>query len=189
MSEIAIEDARRVVKGSRSDESPAYTIGQAAKMTGFPVPTLRYYDERGIMPFLGKDERGNRVFRTRDLQWLQVVSCMKVSGFSLAEMQEYANLVRQGDSTLEMRLALFQEHRARTLEQIEKLRISLDGLNYKCWYYQTAVESGTEAVHFIENGYDQALCYRRFKDWEGQNLDEPSRIQTLFDVDEERKSS
>ena len=172
---------RGVEAADVADENGAtYSIGQVARMTGFSVSALRYYDERGVMPFLKKDKGGNRVFRVVDLQWLQVIDCMKVSGFSLGEMREYADLVRQGDATLQQRLALFEEHRERTLRKIEELQASLDGLNYKCWYYREAVQAGTESVHFTESGYDQAVCYRRFKEWEEDNLDEPSRIWTLF---------
>lgn len=157
-----------------------YSIGEAAALTGLSAHTLRYYDRQGIMPFLRKDEQGNRIFGKHDLQWLTVIECMKISGFTIAEMREYAELVRQGDTTLKQRLALFEEHRQRTLKKIEELQTSLDGLNYKCWYYETAAAAGTERVHFTDDGYDQAVCYGRFKQWEAEHLDEPSRLWTLF---------
>ena len=49
---------------------------------------------------------------------------MKVSGFTLSEMKEYADLVQQGDATLEQRLALFEGHRERAREKIEELQLS-----------------------------------------------------------------
>lgn len=158
----------------------SYSVGEVAKITGLSPHTLRYYDKQGLMPFLQKDENGVRNFRKLDIQWLQVIECMKVSGFSIAEMRHYADLVRRGDETLGERLEFFEERRQRTRDKIKELELSLDALNYKCWYYQQAVEAGTERVHFTREGYDQSLCYSRFKEWEDGHLDNPSEIRNLF---------
>lgn len=157
-----------------------YTVHQVAEITGLSPHTLRYYDRQGIMPFLKKGANGAREFSDYDLQWIQVIECMKVSGFTLAEMRDYADLVRQGDATLEDRLAMFEEHRERTKRAIRELEASLDGIEYKCWYYRIAVEAGTERVHLTGEGYDQALCYRRFKEWEEHQLGHRSELWTLF---------
>lgn len=157
-----------------------YTVNQVAALTGLSPHTLRYYDRQGVMPFLKRGASGAREFDDRDLQWIQVIKCMKVSGFTLAEMRDYADLVKRGDETLEDRLAVFEEHRERTERAIRELELSLDGLNYKCWYYRTAVEAGTERIHLTEEGYDQALCYSRFKEWEEGQLGRPSELRTLF---------
>ena len=162
-----------------------YRIGQFAHMTGLSPHTLRYYDSQGLLPFLEKDEKGNRSFGERDLSWIQVLECRKVSGFTLSEMKEYADLVQQGDATLEQRLALFEGHRERAREKIEELQLSLDALNYKCWYYRTAVEAGTEQVLLGEGEYDQVACYRAFKQWESERTDQPDKPPTLYPYDEE----
>lgn len=154
--------------------SMGYTVQDVSDITGISTHTLRYYDREGIMPFLKRDEHGNRVFEKSDLQWLQVVKCMKISGFTLADMRKYADLVRQGDESLAERLKLFEEHREKTLQQIADLQTALEAINYKCWYYRTSVEAGTESIHFVEDGYDQALCYQEFKTWSERRLEEGS---------------
>ena len=35
-------------------------------------------------------------------------------------------------------------------------------------------------MHLTEEGYDQALCYRRFKEWEEHKLGHRSELWTLF---------
>lgn len=156
------------------------TVHEAARLTGISEHTLRYYDRQGVMPFLERDAAGNRVFTDADFQWLQVVRCMKLSGFTLAEMRDYAGLVRRGDETLAERLRVFEEHRERALEALEQLRAGLDGLEYKCWYYRVALEAGTEDVHDDGDGVNLARCYSRFKEWEKTQLGHASAIHGIF---------
>lgn len=158
----------------------SYTIQEVSEITGLSAHTLRYYDREGVMPFLRRDKQGNRIFEKRDLQWLQVVRCMKIAGFTLADMREYANMVKQGDESLPARLALFDQRRGEVLRKMEELQAALDAINYKCWYYQTAVEAGTEQVHLTNGNYDQALCYSQFKTWEKQEPGKPSQQFEIF---------
>lgn len=63
---------------------------------------------------------------------------------------------------------------------MEELQAALDVINCKCWYYQTAVEAGTEQVHLTDGNYDQALCYSQFKTWEEEELGKSSRHSEAF---------
>lgn len=51
----------------------------------------------------------------------------------------------RGDETLKERLEMIYEQRRGLLAQMEELRRTLDVVEYKCWYYETALEAGTEA--------------------------------------------
>lgn len=163
------------IKNRHLPKGETCTIQEASDITGISVHTLRYYDRQGIMPFLTKDEHGNRVFTEADMQWIYVVKCMKVTGFTLREMREYADLVRAGDSTLQERLEIFQRRREKVQREIERLQCSLDGLNYKCWYYEKAVEAGTEKVHAAD-GYNMAPCYSKIEEWEQKVNKHPMKM-------------
>ena len=52
----------------------------------------------------------------------------------------------KGDETIDERLALFQNQREKVIKQMEELQHTLDTLNYKCWYYETAKKAGTTSV-------------------------------------------
>ena len=41
--------------------------------------------------------------------------------------------------------------------QIAYLQKTLDFINYKCCYYETAIEAGTEKIHFKEQS-DEVPC-------------------------------
>ena len=51
-----------------------------------------------------------------------------------------------GRSTIQERLELFQHQRTVLLEQMASLQQTLNTLDYKCWYYETALKAGTTDV-------------------------------------------
>ena len=48
---------------------------------------------------------------------------------------------------MQQRYDMFVERRKSVEEQISQLQKTLEFIEYKCWYYSTALEAGTEAVH------------------------------------------
>ena len=112
-----------------------YTVGEMAKMLDVPASTLRYYDKEGLLPFVERSPGGIRMFQESDYGWLKIISCLKKAGMPLKDIREYINLALQGDETIEQREIL----RA----QVAELQETLDTLDYKCWYYETAKEAGS----------------------------------------------
>ena len=54
--------------------------------------------------------------------------------------------VPEGDSTIEERLQLFYRQRQILQAQMEELQHTMDVLDFKCWYYETARDAGTVQV-------------------------------------------
>ena len=52
----------------------------------------------------------------------------------------------QGDDTITLRLAMFQRQRQVLQEQLQELRHTMEMVDYKCWYHETAQKAGTVAV-------------------------------------------
>lgn len=120
-----------------------YTIGQVAELYNFPVSTLRYYDKEGLFPNL-KRQSGIRQFDNSDIESLRVIECLKASGLGISEIKRYFELCQQGNSTYAERRQLFENRKKAVEEEIERLNKTLDLLNYKCWYYDKAMEDGNE---------------------------------------------
>ena len=120
-----------------------YTVGEMAKMLDVPASTLRYYDKEGLLPFVERSPGGIRMFQESDYGWLKIISCLKKAGMSLKDIREYINLALQGDETIEQRLELFYKQREILQAQMAELQETLDTLDYKCWYYETAKEAGS----------------------------------------------
>lgn len=123
-----------------------YTVGEMAKLLDVPASTLRYYDRLGLLPFVERSSSGIRMFRETDYEWLQVIECLKKTGMPLKDIRSFVLLSMQGDETIEPRLALIRRQRESVLAQMTQLQQTLDTLDFKCWYYETAKAAGTTAV-------------------------------------------
>ena len=124
-----------------------YSIGEAAKKAGLSAYTLRYYDKEGLLPFVERTPSGFRIFKDSDLEWLAVISCLKSTGMSIKDIKKFINWCMEGDSTLEKRLNMFKKQKERVQDQMKELQGFMDEIDYKIWYYETALSAGTEAIH------------------------------------------
>lgn len=120
-----------------------YTIGQVAEMYSLPVSTLRYYDKEGLFPNLERTS-GIRRFSDRELEALHVIECLKRSGLEIKDIKQFMQWCAQGSSTYEQRHELFLRQREAVEAEMEKLRRVKAMIDFKCWYYETAVADGGE---------------------------------------------
>ena len=123
-----------------------YTVGEMAKKIGVAPSTLRYYDKEGLLPFVERSCGGIRMFKDSDMESI-IIECLKKTGMTIKEIKQFIDWCREGDSTIEDRLALIDRQRENVLKQMEQLYRTLDTLTYKHWYYETAKKAGTCDVH------------------------------------------
>lgn len=126
----------------------SFTIAQTAVKTGISAYTLRYYDKEGLLPFVKRDRNGNRDFTEEDFEWLSFIVCLKNTGMPIKNIKAYIKLLQEGDPTLERRLQVFRQQKKAVEKQIAELEDYMKKIDYKIWYYETAVEAGTEEVHW-----------------------------------------
>lgn len=132
----------------------SYTIRQVAEKMGVAVSTLRYYDKEGLLPFVDKKPDGTRVFKDEDFQGLGIIACMKNSGMPIKDIKRYMDLCIEGDNTLKDRLEIFLERKEYVQKQMEELKKVMETIEHKIWYYETAIEAGTETVHKQNKEYE-----------------------------------
>ena len=135
-----------------------YTVGEMAKRMGVAASTLRYYDKEGLLPFVERSPGGIRLFRETDVEWLNVIGCLKSAGMSIGDIREYIRLAMQDDGTIDQRLALFKRQRETLLRQMAALQNTLDMLDYKCWFYEQAQAAGS--IDAVKNLGEDALPAR-----------------------------
>lgn len=123
-----------------------YTVGETVKMLGIAPSALRYYDREGLLPFVERSSGGTRMFQQKDLEWLSLIHCLKKAGMSLKDIKTFIDMARLGDKTIEQRLSLFLKQREEVKRQIAELQETLEILNYKCWFYETAKKAGTTDI-------------------------------------------
>lgn len=112
------------------------TVGEAAHRVGLTTHTLRWYEQAGLVAPVGRDSAGRRRYTQGDIDWLILLTRLRRTGMPVRDMRRYAELARQGDSTLGARRALFERHRDRVLARIAELGEDLKVLDYKIEIYQ-----------------------------------------------------
>lgn len=112
-----------------------YSISQVAERFGLEPHTLRFYEKEGIVS-PGRTASGIRVYTDEDVSQLETALCLKSTGMPLKEIKRYFQLVSEGDATLDQRLEIFTNHRARVIEGMEVMQKYLQKIDHKIQWYQ-----------------------------------------------------
>lgn len=121
-----------------------YTIGEVSKLVKLSVPTLRYYDNEGLLINVKRDDIGNRIFDQKDIDALFLIDCLKNSGMKIKEIKSFMDLCLLGNDSLKERLEFFKKQELTIKEEINKLQANIDMIKFKQWYYETAIEHNDE---------------------------------------------
>lgn len=121
-----------------------YTIKDAAQIMNVPTSTIRYYDKEGLLPFMERMESGYRVFSEEDMAMLRTIDCLKKTGMPIKEIRKFVLWVQQGDASLAQRYEMFLERKKILEQQMEELQNTMKIVDFKCWYYNAALEAGSE---------------------------------------------
>ena len=67
----------------------AYSIAELSKALNLTAPTLRYYEEIGLLPPVLRNTSGQRVYTEEHLDRLHAILCFKNAGMSIADIQKF----------------------------------------------------------------------------------------------------
>ena len=120
-----------------------YSIGQVAEMFGLPISTLRYYDKQGLFPNMERTS-GIRRFSDQEIEALREIESLKSAGMEIKDIRLFMDWCAEGPSTYPQLKAMFEERKAHMEAEIAHMNRSLDMLRFKCWYYEQAIQDGSE---------------------------------------------
>ncbi|WP_216855496.1 MerR family transcriptional regulator [Paenibacillus alba] len=112
------------------------TIQQVAAKTGLSAHTLRYYEKVGLMEPICRAANGHRSYQSHDLEWINLLMHLRTTGMPIADMQRFAEMMRQGDRGIGQRRQLLEEHEQKLLVQVKELQDTLSVLRDKITYYR-----------------------------------------------------
>lgn len=134
---VTMEDCVRSISVNGTlDTTPKYSVTEAAKMSGLSAHTLRYYDDLGLFPFLKRTQGEKRLFSDADMQWIQLIECLRNTGMSISKVKHYVELCLQGDETIKERLGIVKEQEVIMKQQLQEMRKHLKLLQFKKDYYK-----------------------------------------------------
>jgi len=131
------------------------TIQQVSRRSGLSEPTLRYYEEVGLVGPVDRDEQsGHRRYRDEDLDVLQALACLRALGMGIEDMRTYqanrgrANRSQQGRAVAAEQRDLLLRHAERIEAEIAALHTRLDYLREKSalWDARAHGDAAAEAA-------------------------------------------
>ena len=78
---------------------------------------------------------------------LRIIECLKATEIPIKDIRKFIDLCADGDNSLQERYELFLDRKAAVQKQIAELQEVAKVIDFKCWYYKTAIEAGTEKIH------------------------------------------
>jgi MerR family transcriptional regulator, copper efflux regulator len=126
-----------------------FTIQDVARRSGLSEPTLRYYEEVGLIgPIDRDDSSGHRRYRSEDVDTLQVLACLRAMGMGIEDMRTYQENRERGRAAAAEQRDLLLRHAERVEAEIEKLRTHLDYLREKAavWDARDRGDADAEAA-------------------------------------------
>ena len=117
-----------------------YTIKAASKRFGLTEYTLRYYEKEGLIPSIARDKNGNRRFTESDLEWIQLICCLRNTGMPISRIKQYIGLCGQGTSSAGQRREILVEHQQDILRQISQLETYMRKISNKIEHYDAVTK-------------------------------------------------
>jgi MerR family copper efflux transcriptional regulator len=126
----------------------ALTIQDVSRRSGLSEPTLRYYEEIGLIGPVARDaSSGHRRYQDEDLDVLQALACMRALGVGIEDMRVYQTNRSRGHEAATEQRDLLLRHAQRIEAEIAAQYTRLDYLRAKAalWDARARGDAAAEA--------------------------------------------
>lgn len=119
------------------------SIGLVARRTGATVPTIRYYEEIGLLPPASRTEAGQRSYSEATVRRIVFIRRCRDFGFSIDQVRELVGLVDQPDRPCAEVRNIASIHLADVRRKLDELKALEAGLSAFVCSCDTACSGGT----------------------------------------------
>jgi MerR family copper efflux transcriptional regulator len=109
-------------------QTRGFTIGALAKAAGVSTPTIRYYEEIGLLPRAPRTNGGQRSFDRADLNRLTFVKQCREFGFGIEQVRVLLDLSISADRDCLEARDIAKAHLDAVREKLSELRALEQGL-------------------------------------------------------------
>jgi DNA-binding transcriptional MerR regulator len=109
----------------------AYSIGDLSAQSGVKVPTIRYYEQIGLIDAHARTEGNRRRYGAAELDRLRFIAHARDMGFPMDSLKSMLSLAARGDAPCARVDALVEQHLAEVdqrIAQLTRLRGELAGM-------------------------------------------------------------
>ena len=98
------------------------SIGRTAAKTGVKVPTIRYYEEVGLMPPAPRNQGNQRVYDEQAIKRLRFIAHARQLGFSLEQIGQLLHLSDDPGQSCVQANQIAQQHLREIESRMKRLR-------------------------------------------------------------------
>ena len=98
-----------------------YSIGEASRLSGVNIETIRYYEREGILPAPERTASGRRVYDANGLSRLSFVKTCRDLGFAMNDTKTLLSLATAGGVNCGEAKPVAVAHLAAVTQKIEEL--------------------------------------------------------------------
>jgi DNA-binding transcriptional MerR regulator len=98
------------------------TIGQLSKRTGVKIPTIRYYEQMGLIDAPGRSEGNQRRYTKDGMNRLSFIRHSRDLGFSMEDIKELIELSQHPEKPCDGVHSIAVQHLKDVQEKVAKLR-------------------------------------------------------------------
>lgn len=112
-----------------------YSIGDLSKRTGVKVPTIRYYEQMGLLRETERSEGNQRRYVKADLERLTFIRHARDLGINIDSIRELLNLSEHPQSPCASADLIAKQHLddvRKKIEQLKRLEIELERIVSHC---------------------------------------------------------
>lgn len=130
--------------GTQTEINQGYSIMEAAKLSGLPESTLRYYETIGIIDPINRDSSSkHRVYSEDNINVIVSIACLSATGMSIGDMRRYLDNRHQGARAAAEQIELLETQQQRLADEAQYLQLRQRYIETKIAYWQ-AVAAGDD---------------------------------------------
>jgi DNA-binding transcriptional MerR regulator len=132
-----------------------YTILEAAKLSGLPESTLRYYETIGIIDAIQRDSSSkHRAYSDENINLVVAVACLSATGMSIGAMRAYLSNRGRGAQAAGEQIVLLETQKERLNQETYYLQLRRRYVDTKIDYWKAVELGDQEQVKAIKERAD-----------------------------------
>lgn len=117
------------------------SIAQVSAISGLSIPTLRFYEQEGLIDPVPRDGAGNRMYGENEMARINTIRCLRSAGLTLPQMKRYFSTPGEGEDSLRIRREILLSTQESLAKQAEELRRCRRYLSLKIEHYDLMLEA------------------------------------------------
>ncbi|RYF49160.1 MAG: MerR family transcriptional regulator [Comamonadaceae bacterium] len=130
------------------------TIAEVAERTGLTAHTLRYYERAGLIAPVARAAGGQRRYAASDMEWIGFLLRLRETHMPIGQMQVFARLRSEGNTTAAQRRDMLERHLAQVLTAIAAAQQAAQTLQTKIVHYRDLEDSLRRTPSLPSKGRD-----------------------------------